>query len=223
MGFKVEAIIQNMWREMYMEENINLKKIEKNIYSSLFNDGTVDILIGLWILGLGLSILLADLGFGISEEIMFFTVIPAFVVYIFLVLFVTNPRKGIFKLTEEKQRSKTKFGLIQTIWLILALIAGIYFSINTVDVTIWNDVSVSLFWIAGSIILFSIMAFSLKVDRFYIYGLLAAIPFPFRIFTKINFFEISTSMFIVVSLIILFWGIIILIRFIINTPKVGKS
>jgi hypothetical protein len=205
-----------------MIEMKDIKKIEKNIYSALFNDGSIDILISLWILGLGLSILLADLGFGISEEIMFFTVIPAFVVYIILIIFVTNPRKGIMKLSEEKQRSKTKFGLIQTIWLILALIVGIYFSIQPVNASIWNDASVSLFWITGSIILFSIMAFSLKVDRFYIYGLLVAIPFPFRVFTKNIFFIISSSMFIVVSLIILSWGIIILTRFIKNTPKVGK-
>lgn len=205
-----------------MIEKSNIKKIENNIYSALFNDGSLDILIGLWIFGLGLSILLADLGFGISEEIMLFTVIPAFVVYIVLVIFITNPRKGIMKLSEEKQRSKTKFGLIQMIWLIIALIAGIYYSIQPIYAIIWNDVSVSLFWITGSILLFSIMAFSLKIDRFYIYGLLAAIPFPFRIFTKNIFFEISSSMFIVVSLIILFWGIIILTRFIKNTPKVGK-
>ncbi len=205
-----------------MIEMKDIKKIEKNIYSALFNDGSIDILISLWILGLGLSILLADLGFGISEEIMFFTVIPAFVVYIILIIFVTNPRKGIMKLSEEKQRSKTKFGLIQTIWLILALIVGIYFSIQPVNASIWNDAYVSLFWITGSIILFSIMAFSLKVDRFYIYGLLVAIPFPFRLFTKNIFFSISSSMFIVVSLIILSWGIIILTRFIKNTPKVGK-
>jgi hypothetical protein len=205
-----------------MIEKSDMKKIEKNIYSAFFNDGSLDILIGLWILGMGLSILLADLGFGISEEIMLFTVPPAFVVYIFLVIFVTNPRKGIMKLSEEKQRSKTKFGLIQTIWLILALIVGIYFSIQPINANIWNDVSVSLFWITGSIILFSIMAFSLKVDRFYIYGLLAAITFPFRVFTKNIFFEISTSMFIIVSLIILVWGIVILTQFIKNTPKVGK-
>jgi hypothetical protein len=205
-----------------MIEKSDMKKIEKNIYSALFNDGSIDILIGLWILGMGLSILLADLGFSISEEIMLFTVPPAFVVYIFLVIFVTNPRKGIMKLSEEKQRSKTKFGLIQTIWLILALIVGIYFSIQPINANIWNDVSVSLFWITGSIILFSIMAFSLKVDRFYIYGLLAAITFPFRVFTKNIFFEISTSMFIIVSLIILVWGIVILTQFIKNTPKVGK-
>lgn len=205
-----------------MIEKSDMKKIEKNIYSAFFNDGALDILIGLWILGMGLSILLADLGFGISEEIMLFTVIPAFVVYIFLVIFITNPRKGIMKLSEEKQRSKTKFGLIQTIWLILALIVGIYFSIQPINANIWNDVSVSLIWITVSIILFSIIAYSLKVDRFYIYGLLSAIPFPFRIFTKNNFFEISSSMFIIVSLIILFWGIIILTRFIKNTPEVDK-
>lgn len=205
-----------------MIEKSDMKKIEKNIYSAFFNDGALDILIGLWILGMGLSILLADLGFGISEEIMLFTVTPAFVVYIFLVIFITNPRKGIMKLSEEKQRSKTKFGLIQTIWLILALIVGIYFSIQPINANIWNDVSVSLIWITVSIILFSIIAYSLKVDRFYIYGLLSAIPFPFRIFTKNNFFEISSSMFIIVSLIILFWGIIILTRFIKNTPEVDK-
>ena len=205
-----------------MNEKTNLKKIEKKIYSALFNDGTIDILIGLMLLGFGLSILLEDLGFGISEELMLYTIIPSFVVYLVIVFFVTNPRKGIIKLKEEKQRSKIKFGLIQMIWLILALIVGIYLSIQPISTSIWNDVSVSLFWIMGSIFLFSILAYTVKVDRYYIYGLLIAIPFPFRVFTKTIIFDISSSMFLVVALIILFWGIIILTRFIKNIPKAGK-
>ena len=202
-----------------MVEKTNLAKIEKKIYSALFNDGTLDILGGLWILGLGLSILLADLGFGISEEIMLYTVIPAFVIYFALIFFVTNPRKGVMKLPEKVKRSKTKFLTIQMIWLTAALIAGFYFSMQPINPNLWTDITVSLFWIAGSIMLCSIAAYSLKIDRFYVYGLLIAIPFPFRILTKKIFFDISTSMFFVVAIILLFWGIILLIRFIKSTPK----
>ena len=205
-----------------MEEKTNLAKIEKKIYSSLFNDGTLDILGGLWLLGLGFSILLEDLGFGISEELMLYTVIPAFAVYFALIFFVTNPKKGVIKLPEKVKRSKTKFLIIQMIWLTLAFVAGLYFSMKPMNTDLSNDVFASLFWIAGSIILCSIAAFSLKIDRFYVYGLLLAIPFPFRIFIKKIFFGISTSMFFVVSIIILFWGIVILIRFIKNTPKTDK-
>ena len=205
-----------------MKEKTNLEKIEKKIYGSLFNDGTLDILIGLMLLGFGLSIVLADLGFGISEELMLYTLIPAFIVYPVLVFFVTNPRKGIMKLPEKIQSSKTKLLSIQMIWLVLALIVGVYFSMQPINTSIWNDISVSLFWIIGSIILFSIFAYTLKVDRFYIYGLLVSIPFPFRVFMKNIFFSVSSSMFIVVSIIILFWGIIILTQFIKNTPKAGK-
>jgi hypothetical protein len=208
-----------LFGENEMVEKTNLAKIEKKIYSSLFNDGTLDILGGLWLLGLGLSMLLEDLGFGISEELMLYTVIPAFVIYFALIFFVTNPRKGVIKLPEKVKRSKTKFLTIQMIWLVLAFVAGLYFSMQPVNSGGWNDISVSLFWITGSIILCSIAAYSLKIDRFYVYGLLLAIPFPFRIFTKKIFFDISTSMFFVVALIILFWGIIILIRFIKSTPK----
>jgi len=205
-----------------MVQKTNLAKIEKKIYSSLFNDGTLDILGGLWLLGLGLSMLLEDLSFGISEEIMLYTVIPAFVIYFALIFFVTNPKKGVIKLPEKVKRSKTKFLAIQMIWLVLALIAGLYFSMQPINTGLSNDIFVSLFWITGSILLCSLAAFSLKIDRFYVYGLLLAIPFPFRIFMKKIFFGISTSMFFVVSIIILCWGVVILIRFIKNTPKTDK-
>jgi len=205
-----------------MAEKMNLAKIEKKIYSSLFNDGTLDILGGLWLLGLWFSILLEDLGFGISEEIMLYTVIPAFVIYFALIFFVTNPKKGVIKLPEKVKRSKTKFLTIQVIWLVAALIVGLYFSMQPINAGLSNDIFVSLFWITGSILLCSLAAFYLKIDRFYIYGLLLAIPFPFRIFTKNIFFDISTIMFFVVSIIILCWGIVILIRFIKNTPKTDK-
>ena len=202
-----------------MAEKTYLAKIEKKIFSSMFNDGTLDILGALWLLGLGFSMLLEDLGFGISEEIMLYTIIPAFVIYFALIFFVTTPKKGVVKLPEKVKRSKTKFLTIQMIWLVLALIVGLYFSMQPVSSGVWNDISISLFWIAGSIILCSLAAFSIKIDRLYVYGLLLAIPFPFRIFTKKIFFDISTSMFVVVAIIILVWGIIILIRFIKNTPK----
>jgi len=202
-----------------MAEKTDLAKIEKKIFSSMFNDGTLDILGALWLLGLGFSMLLEDLGFGISEEIMLYTIIPAFVIYFALMFFVTTPKKGVVKLPEKVKRSKTKFLTIQMIWLVLALIVGLYFSMQPVSSGVWNDISSSLFWIAGSIILCSLAAFSIKIDRLYVYGLLLAIPFPFRIFTKKIFFDISTSMFFVVAIIILVWGIIILIRFIKNTPK----
>jgi hypothetical protein len=60
-----------------MTEKMNLAEMEKKIHGLLSNDGTLDILLGLFLLGLGLSLLLADMGFGISEEIMFYTIIPA--------------------------------------------------------------------------------------------------------------------------------------------------
>jgi len=60
------------------------------------------------------------MGFGISEVLMFYTLIPAFVVYPVLVFFVTNPRKGVMRLQEETKRSKTKLLAVQAVWLFLA-------------------------------------------------------------------------------------------------------
>ena len=206
-----------------MAEKINMAKIEKKMYGSLFNDGALDILLGLFVLGLGLSMLLEGLRFGISEVLMLYMVIPAFVVYFVLVFFVTNPRKGVMRLPEETKRSKTKLLSLQAVWLFLALIAGLYFFTQPVQAGIWNDFFVSLGWIVGSIVLFSIMAYTLKIDRFYIYGLLFATVFPFRVFMKNTFFEISTLMFFVVAIVILVWGTLVLRRFIKNTPKTGKE
>jgi hypothetical protein len=101
-------------------------------------------------------------------------------------------------------------------------IAGLYSSLQPVNTGFWNDFSASLFWVAGSIVMFSIMAGINKLDRFYIYGLLVATPFPFRLFMKKIFFDISTVMFFVVSIIILSWGTVTLLRFIKNTPKPGR-
>jgi hypothetical protein len=205
-----------------MAEKTNLAGIEKKMQGSLSNDGTLDLLLGLFLLGLGLALLLSDLGFGISEEIMLYTIIPAFVVYPLLLIFVTMPRRGIVRMTEKKEKSVRNLGLVNVVWLSLVAIAALYFSLQPVQLSIWNDLSVSLYWIAGSVVMFSIVAYSLKLDRFYIYGLLFAAPFPFRVFVKHAYFEISTLMFFVVSVIILLWGSIVLIRFVRKTPRPGK-
>jgi hypothetical protein len=205
-----------------MAEKINLEKTEKKIHSSLSNDGTLDILLGLFLLGLGLSLLLADLGFGISEEIMLYTIIPAFVIYPLLLFFVTIPRRGIMRMTEKKEKSTKRLLMVNVFWLSLVAVAGLYFSLQPVQASIWNNFTTSLFWIAGSMVMFSIMAYMTKLDRFYIYGLVFATPFPFRVFMKHVYFEMSTLMFFIAAGIILATGTAVLIRFIKNTPKSGK-
>jgi hypothetical protein len=205
-----------------MTNKINLAKIDKRIHGSLFNDGSFDIFIGLLLFGFGLSILLADLGFGISEELMLYTVIPAFVVYPLLLFFVTFPGRGIMRLTEERRKSKMKLTLVQCVWLVLGLLSGIYFCTQPVQLGLLNDYTVSLAWIAGSIVLCSIAAYSLEAERFYVYGLLAATMFPFRVFVKKIFFDVSTSMFFVASGIMIITDVIVLTRFIRDTPKAGK-
>lgn len=108
------------------------------------------------------------------------------------------------------------------IWVALAVVVGIYSSLQQIPRSTITVLFFSSLIVAGSVFLFSIPAYYFKIDRYYIVGLLVGLPFPFRMLTKNVSPELSTSMFFVSSLLLLLWGIILMKRFIQKTPRPGS-
>ena len=82
-----------------MKDKIDLKKIESKAFTSSFQDGLLDILIGCFFLQFSIAPLLTDIGFSDLMASVVFIPFYLFILIAFLLLkkYITNPRVGRFK------------------------------------------------------------------------------------------------------------------------------
>lgn len=209
-----------------MNNNINLKEIEKKVFSSTYQDGFFDLLIGILLISMGFSPIL-EKAYPLADWWIAILTAPFIVAFVLVKKFITMPRMGMVKFSE-KRRAKIKKSVgILLAFLLLGIIASIVFSLGIIPYN-WLSKRVqipSIIWATASIIGFSLAAYSLNMKRYYLYGILFAIPFPFYIFLKYNpkFSHLSLIMFFISGVIILIIGTIVLVRFLRKYPQVKEE
>ena len=154
-----------------MTTNMNLKDIEKKVFSSYFNDGLWDIYGAFLILGFGLSMIS-------SWD---YLMIPMATVAVVLLLFrprIIKPRLGMVKFSIERQVKTKKAKIIAFIILtctaLLGLVFFILFSTNTAPEWLDNWMANYFFAAFGGIqaIFVTIAAYVVGVWRYYVYAAL---------------------------------------------------
>jgi uncharacterized membrane-anchored protein len=167
------AIIYNNRSEMYMEEKINLKEMEKKAWKSCFQDGLWDIFLGFILLSFGISPLI--------EEITGITYLISYVILLFLGYFIfyfgkkyiTIPRLGNVRFGAKRKYKKIKVVIILTISVIFGLAAILITQTDlipyNIDISIWG-----IIFAINALIVFSLMAYYLDFPRLYIYSIFFA-------------------------------------------------
>ncbi len=209
-----------------MNDEINLKKIEKKVFSSTYQDGFFDILMGILLIAMGLSFML-EKAYPLADWWVAILTAPFIAAFVLVKKFITVPRMGMVKFSE-KRRAKIKKAMgILLAFLILGVIVAIVFFLGIIPYN-WLSKRVqipSIIWATASIIGFSLAAYSLNMKRYYIYGIFYAIPFPFYRFLKYNpkFSHLSLMMFFISGAIIIIIGSIVLVQFLRNYPTVKEE
>jgi len=203
-----------------MTQNIDLKEIEKKVWTSYFEDGIWDIFLGLLILGMGLAPLLEDIGMGLSEYWIISTMLPAMIFLFVGKKYIAIPRMGVVKFGPKRKAKLKKMQAILFIVLILGLIIGILVATSIISPELAKGISIPiLVWIGVFIIGFSLAAYLLDFNRLYLYGVLYAIPHPARMMLKhTDFAGISLSIFFVSAAVMVAIGMVLLIRFLRKYP-----
>ena len=108
-----------------MAQDIDLKEIEKKAWTSNFQDGLMDILLGIYLLGGGMQafILYFFLPYPLDHLLVSVTFyIIGIFIYILCKKYVVIPRIGVVKFGKSRKRRIRHLAYINLIWVILTLI-----------------------------------------------------------------------------------------------------
>ena len=198
-----------------MNNDINLKEIERKAFTSYFHDGMWDLYGGLILLGFGLTMLT-------GWDYLMFAVVAIAMVPLLIRKRIVIPRLGIVKFSQERQTKTKKSRLAAIIILsftaLLGMVFFMLFTSNTMPqwLEIWmHDYFLTFF--GGMIaVLIIAAAFLVSVKRFYAYAVLVFIAFFLASILRPEDMEVIPIT--VVGGLILLSGIVILIRFLRNNP-----
>ncbi|RPH94168.1 MAG: hypothetical protein EHM72_15800 [Calditrichaeota bacterium] len=196
-----------------MNAKKELAALELKAFTAVFEDGLWDVYLGLMLLGMGVSILLDDLGYWLSEYwILIFS--PLLILPILLKKWITVPRMGVVKFG-----SKRRYRVLLTVVLFFFIfLAGLtlYRSPDRpfyiLDVPITRS---AFIWFHSTLLIFCIAAFLLNFNRLYLYSILFALPYPFRMIMKQapGWSVASSSLFFISAAIIMVIGLRLLRQF----------
>jgi len=206
-----------------MIEKINLKEIERKAYRSFFQDGIYDVVWGIMLIGFGLSPLLKNIGLARPLNIVVFPIL-ALVILLVGKKYITTPRLGVVKFGPKRKSDKQKMwklaSIIMLIQIILILLIKNEAFSSLGEMHKSNSIIpliVSLFLVTFS----AIIAHFLGFPRFFLFGLMMAISYPAAgiLYKYIGAPLDGLIPFCISGLILVFYGIVLLIRFLKKYPK----
>ena len=201
-----------------MTQNINLKEIEKKVWTSTFEDGITDI-------GIGLVLLVSTICQMFNDER--FYLYPLFIVpALFIIIakkYITVPRIGLVKFSKKRTRKTNRFIFIMTTLLVflvtLTLTAESGF-IPELPITeiINNDGAI----IVGAIVFIipCSIAYFWNWDRMYFYAVLFALSFALNEITIADTGVIASGAYawLISGKIMIVIGVVYLVRFLCKYP-----
>lgn len=204
-----------------MNENYDLKKLEKKTASVIFQDGIFDMSLGLVLIAFGIASLLynklSDPWDGLFGFLLYLVIaVPLFLVQ----AFITKPRLGVVKYSTERKKKNMIIISIGVIILLSNVIVLILFFVDVIQFS-WNSYLMAILFGLIPLIIFTLMAYFMEFKRLYIIGTLFSIAFTLKeILTLQGFNLIGNIVFISLGVIIVTIGIACLIQFFKKYPKI---
>lgn len=203
-----------------MSQNISLKEIERKVFTSTFRDGMWDIVLGLWLLTMGIAPFLEE-AMPLSDLWIMILGVPVMLVLWSGKKFITIPRMGLVKFAPKRKFKLSVMLTIVSVTLFLSLLLGVLLATNSISSGLAIGISIPVIaWVALFIVGFSVAAYFLNLNRLYAYGVLYAVTLPVHIILKQtpDFRCISLGAYFLSASIILVIGTTLLIRFLRDHP-----
>ena len=204
-----------------MNKQIDLKGTERNSFKlSAYADGTADISLGLVMITLGTYPITREL-FGVAYNILFFFVVLGLIIFaqIRIKARLTPSRIGLVNFGEKTQK-RMKVALLITFVLVCLTAATWYLSSQGYMLPKGSVMGAYGFDILIGVIvlaIFSAMAYTLELTRYYFYGLLLSVAFLDIVPASLQGTLIQVPL-TLAGLLIVGIGVYLLIRFLDKYP-----
>ena len=159
-------------------DSLNEKKIERRVFTSFFQDGSIEAFTFIILMQLGLPVIFSRSGFGdLQSALITLPIALILLIVVYLVRkFVVIPRLGRVKFLPERRRKFSKLIIAPILTLIAGAVMGIIFKENASLRNIFNGlIPFSL----SPIIVFGAAAYFLDMKRLYAYGVIIGLIVPF--------------------------------------------
>ena len=212
-----------------MEQQIDLKKLERKVWTSFFEDGIWDIYLGTLLAAMAFGVLLRDVGVPESTQMIVYLVLIG-VAILFLWAgkrYITAPRIGHVVYGPEGKARKTKTTVILAISVLVGLVAFVIAALSakgSLSRSLGMDILLPAIWVGNMIIVFSLAAYFLHFQRLYLIGVMFAIAVPLDIvLTALTHRDLTPVAFGLPALVILIVGVLVLVRFLRKYPKPAEE
>ena len=204
-----------------MENRINLDKLETKIFTTTYQDGLLDMFLGIILLQFAIGPLLTDIGFSDFEASAVFIPVWFIALFIFFIIkrFITKPRIGNIKPGPVRKTKIVKFNIILFVILFAAFLIGLLYEDFSHQINFLFPMTFSMI----ILVLASVSAYYLNIMRLYYYGIMIAIAPLIGEFLW-NLGLVSHHGFPLVfgisSFVLIAAGLNLFIRFLHNYPKI---
>jgi len=149
---------------------MDLANLEKKSWQTFFNDGFLDILLGVLLLNFGLAPVI-EYEFAIHYLYPYiFMLFLAEAIFFVGKKYVTAPRIGRVKFSKRRKQKKHKVTFVLALSVALGFAIYVLFALGIVEDSAPFSWWVALFCI-NAIVVFSVMAYFLDFPRLYLYGM----------------------------------------------------
>jgi hypothetical protein len=214
-------------RRFAVSEKLSLKELERKAFRSTFQDGLWDIFLGLLLLNMGGGTLLGGSG---MSPLWSMVVLTAFVCAVLALFwagkkYVTAPRMGLVEFGPQR---KSKLRRVRVV-LFLSVLVGVLMFLWGLGA--WSgrlpyvlaELPIPAYvWALQCVVVFSVAAYFMDVTRFYIYGVVYAVPFPLGILLAHNT-ELTGALSMAITFgtaggILVLIGVVLFVRFLRRYP-----
>jgi hypothetical protein len=202
---------------------MNLKDVERRAWRSTFQDGLLDIFLGLLLLAMAAGAWISDNDFsrGLHMGVFIGLEVGALLAFWLGKRFITVPRMGLVKFGPKGKARKRR-----ALWVGTgSVLVGLAFLVISLVVRgdqsqrmLW-DVIIPVGYVLNMLVIFSLGAYFLDVERLYFIGLMYALPIPMDMLQRgLVGVDLTFLAFGIPAVVVLVMGGIVLRRFLRNHP-----
>jgi len=201
------------------EQAIDLKKLERKVWTSFFEDGIWDVYLGMLLAAMAFGSLLTDVGVPESTlMIVYLLLIVAAMLFLWAgKRFITLPRIGRVRFGSKGKSRIGKAVILLSVSALVGLFAFIIAALSAKGLlsrAVPTDLVIPGIWVGNMLIVFSLAAYFLHFNRLYLIGAMFALAVPLDIaLTALTSRDLSFIAFGIPAIVILVMGFVVLTRF----------